>query len=120
MQDDTGGTSVSLRGGQPGGTFGDRVEVFGFLVRNASGWGLEDGQTRKIDASDLVPRDVTPNEVAAGNHGNTLIRVEATLVDRFVIGGSDLICLLRSDEKWSRPGPPLHGRCPRWTRRLDP
>jgi signal transduction histidine kinase/CheY-like chemotaxis protein len=97
VQDETGGVAVSLRRGHAG-KVGDRVEVFGFLVRNGVEWAVEDGQTGRIEAGDLLPRDVTPREAATGRYGNTLVRIEATLLDRFALGTRDLVCLLRSEE----------------------
>jgi signal transduction histidine kinase/CheY-like chemotaxis protein len=102
VQDETGGVAVSLRRGHLG-EFGDRVEVFGFLARNGAAWVLEDGQTGRIEVSDLRPRDVTPEEAATGQFGDTLVRTEATLVDRFALGMRDLVCLMRSEENASGP-----------------
>jgi two-component system, cell cycle sensor histidine kinase and response regulator CckA len=99
VQDATGGIVADLQPGQPG-AINQRVEVRGFLVRRGSTWAVEDGVTRTDGSAFEAPaaREVTPAEVASGECGTTLIRLEAILVDQFSAGDSDQIFLLRSVE----------------------
>ena len=58
---------------------------------------MEDGQTRPDGPGEpQAARDVTPGQIAAGGHADTLVRIEAIVVDQFPAGEADQVFLLRS------------------------
>src|SRR5256885_1846698 len=72
-----GGIAAAPEAGRPGGA-GEQVEVRGFLVRGGTAGAVEDGQPRPDGpAEPQAARDVTPGQITAGGHADTLVRVEA-------------------------------------------